>query len=462
MYSNERGSRFNILDLVVKIIFFILFVLVLLWLFPKVPNMTPFYSNVFRENISYMQEAGESYFTDDKMPKEIGDEVKITLAELFNKKLVLPFVDKDGNSCNQYESFVSITKNEDESYSLKTNLVCNEESDYLIKILGCHNYCKDNNCSKTCHKEQIVQYQFKKAITKTITTYSCPSGYTKDGNYCYKSVLKDTKSAIKTTITDQVLTMEAKKIYVEGSKLKLDVIKEKKSDTQKLVYDTVVVSSTPSSTKQEAYSCPQQSCSTSCAPTYSCNCTTHTVNHQQVTTCNTCGGGCSESCTTTSGTCYRTVTVPGSTTYSCPAASTANNGKTDSGLQCWHYETIDNGYKYSCPLEANTTTGSNETLECYKVTEGKTYLQCTDSTYTLTNGVCKKTITGTSTELKCEDSGYILEGTSCNLYGTDKEKASSSTSKKTTYKYTWSDKSTLSGWTKTGKTKTIEGEEVCE
>src|SRR5574344_798741 len=194
MYSNERGSRFNFLDLFVKIIFAAIFIFILVWLFPKVPNMTPFYSNVFRENISYMQEAGESYFTDDKMPKEIGDEVKITLAELFNKKLVLPFVDKDGNSCNQYESFVSITKNEDESYSLKTNLVCNEESDYLIKILGCHNYCKDNNCSKTCHKEQIVQYQFKKAITKTITTYSCPSGYTKDGNYCYKSVLKDTKS----------------------------------------------------------------------------------------------------------------------------------------------------------------------------------------------------------------------------------------------------------------------------
>ena len=92
MYSNERGSRFSILDIIVKLIFAALFVLILMWLFKKnVPNMTPFYSNVFRENIKYMQEAGESYFTDDKLPKEIGQSNKISLADMFDKKLVLPF-----------------------------------------------------------------------------------------------------------------------------------------------------------------------------------------------------------------------------------------------------------------------------------------------------------------------------------------------------------------------------------
>ena len=78
MYSNEKKG-FSILDIIVKMILFGLFIFILVWLFnKKVPNMTPFYSNVFRENIKYMQEAGESYFTDDKMPKEVGQEVKMT------------------------------------------------------------------------------------------------------------------------------------------------------------------------------------------------------------------------------------------------------------------------------------------------------------------------------------------------------------------------------------------------
>ena len=51
MYSNERRSGFSIADLLVKIIFAALFIFILIWLFEKkVPNMTPFYSNVFREN----------------------------------------------------------------------------------------------------------------------------------------------------------------------------------------------------------------------------------------------------------------------------------------------------------------------------------------------------------------------------------------------------------------------------
>src|SRR5574344_375469 len=117
MYSNEKKSGFSILDILVKIIFAGLFIFILVWLFQKkVPNMTPFYSNVFRENIKYMQEAGESYFTDDKMPTKVGEEVKISLSEMYEKKLILPFVDKDGNSCNQYNSYVSITKN-DSGYS---------------------------------------------------------------------------------------------------------------------------------------------------------------------------------------------------------------------------------------------------------------------------------------------------------------------------------------------------------
>ena len=57
MYSNERGSRFSIIDLIVRIIFFLLFVFVLYWLFSnKMPNLTPFYSDVFRDNLEHKKQ----------------------------------------------------------------------------------------------------------------------------------------------------------------------------------------------------------------------------------------------------------------------------------------------------------------------------------------------------------------------------------------------------------------------
>lgn len=544
MYSNERGSRFSILDIVVKLIFAALFIFILVWLFQKnVPNMAPFYSNVFRENIKYMQEGGESYFTDDKLPKEIGQSNKISLADMFDKKLVLPFVDEDGNSCNQYDSYVSVTKT-DNGYELKTNLVCNKESNYTIKILGCHNYCKDALCSKTCSVEQITEYKYKKL--SNVTTYKCPSGYKKDGKYCVKSNLIDSKAATKTNTTTKVDVIDAKKVYDNGTKKQVDVIKTKNyasyervyidpikvvsvgTTTRTKVYVNPIKSTTSgnTSTTKEAYSCQKtktvresynctkyktdKQCTTKYKKeAYSCNCSTKYVGGVYKTSCNTCYKSvpyqsCSDVNKAYTDTCYRdvtktytdtcyrnkTTTTPGSTTYSCPSyaegsegsgsnlkcyyyqeTSTAGSvsykcpskadGSTGSGsnLKCYYLEKVSNGYSYKCPSKANYSTGSGSKLKCYIVKNGSYHYECTEKGYKLDGKYCKKTITETSTTKKC-DSGYKLEGNKCNKYSTTKINATKTTSKKTIYK--WSKSENLSGWTKTGETRTTQGEEKCE
>ena len=544
MYSNERGSRFSILDIVVKLIFAALFIFILVWLFQKnVPNMAPFYSNVFRENIKYMQEGGESYFTDDKLPKEIGQSNKISLADMFDKKLVLPFVDEDGNSCNQYDSYVSVTKT-DNGYELKTNLVCNKESNYTIKILGCHNYCKDALCSKTCSVEQITEYKYKKL--SNVTTYKCPSGYKKDGKYCVKSNLIDSKAATKTNTTTKVDVIDAKKVYDNGTKKQVDVIKTKNDASYERVYiDPIKVvsvgtttrtkvyvnpikstTSGSTSTTKEAYSCQKtktvresynctkyktdKQCTTKYKKeAYSCNCSTKYVGGVYKTSCNTCYKSvpyqsCSDVNKAYTDTCYRdvtktytdtcyrnkTTTTPGSTTYSCPSyaegsegsgsnlkcyyyqeTSTAGSvsykcpskadGSTGSGsnLKCYYLEKVSNGYSYKCPSKANYSTGSGANLKCYIVKNGSYHYECTEKGYKLDGKYCKKTITETSTTKKC-DSGYKLEGNKCNKYSTTKINATKTTSKKTIYK--WSKSENLSGWTKTGETRTTQGEEKCE
>lgn len=460
MYSNDKRNGFSILDLMVKIIFACLFIFILVWLFQKkVPNMTPFYSNVFRENIKYMQEAGESYFTDEKMPTEIGNEVKITLNDMISRKLIIPFVDEDGNSCNLYESYVSVTKT-DTGYDLKTNLVCNKESDYTIKVLGCHTYCKDKECTKTCSIEKITKYQFKKLVTGTKTKYSCDSGYTLKGKYCYKTVLDSTRSAEVKKTNTRTITKDAKKVIESGKKELLTTRTETKYDEVK-----PIPASTKTVKETYTYDCSTTKTERKCSTTYttesySCNCSTHTINHKQVVVCDTCTNSIPvETCEdvetkvpkTCTGTRDKVVTVPAS----CPSGTDKQTGS-GATLKCYKSRTI-----YLCPSNSNYSEGSGKDLKCYKVTNGSFHYECEDKTYTLNGDKCTKTINEETIEYSC-DSGYKLEGTVCKKYKTDKVRAKSKKITTKYYKYTWSEKETLSGWTRTGKTKTVNGKEKCE
>lgn len=546
MYSNEKKNGFSIIDLFVKIIFAGVFIFILIWLFnKKVPNMKPFYENVFRENIKYMQEAGESYFTDDKMPTEVGGESKITLSEMFEKKLILPFVDEEGNSCNQYESYVSITKTE-LGYELKTNLVCNNESDYTIKILGCHTYCADNSCNKTCSVEKIKQYQYKKLVNGSKTTYSCPSGYTLKDKKCYKTDLVDSVSAEVTKTDNKVLTEPAKVIFESGSKTKLTTVIAKNTKYVDKITNTtykcpseatnssgsgenlkcwytkttegtstevqVPYSCTKYKTESQAYSCTkyktatesydctkyktETQCSTKYkSESYSCNCSTKFVGGVLKTSCETCYKSvpyqsCKDVNVSYTGTCYKNVEVPytatcyknvevpytttcyktetqtteaktetiyvdkiANTTSTCP---TGTNPLSTDNTKCYYVEK-----SYSCPAGTTVSEGEGASLKCYKTTDAKYHYECNDKTYTLKGSKCYKTVAETSTELKCSD-GYKLEGKVCNKYFTTSKKATANKVKTSYYTYKWSEKESLSGWTKTGKTKVVDGKEICE
>ena len=536
MYSNDNKKGFSILDLIVKIIFAGLFIFILVWLFnKKVPNMKPFYSNVFRENIRYMQEAGESYFTDDKMPTEVGQEIKLSLGEMIDKKLIIPFIDEDGNECNNSESYVGITKL-DEGYELKTNLVCPKENNYTVKLLGCHTYCLNGVCKsepekeeteKVCTTAKIKQYQYKKLVTSTKSTYSCASGYTLKGKYCYKYTLVDSKPVESIPSGQRVDTKDAIPVFVEGSKVSLTPIV--KTDTQTANYTktqlTTTVNTTPSTTKQEPYSCSktERRCSTSYQSySYSCNCTSSVgPTGKTITSCSTCYGSTPvESCSdvSVSSTCYKTVTVPGSTSYSCPSGTTLQEGS-GASLKCYktscpsgytasgsganlkctknvtsyscpsgttlqegsgaslkcYTTSCPSGYTasgsganlkctkttktYSCPAEANVKEGSGESLKCYKATEGSYYYKCADSSYKLEGQKCTKTIT--DSKPGCP-SGYTLEGDKCNKYENEEKKATEEKVTTNKYQYKWSAKTSIKGWTRTGKTRTIKGKKTCK
>ncbi|MEG0799066.1 MAG: hypothetical protein RR228_01205 [Bacilli bacterium] len=461
MYSNEE-KHINWLDLLIKIIFGALFILILVWLFPKVPNMKPFYSNVFRENIKYMQEAGESYFTNDRLPKEEGKSVKLTLKELMNKSLVLPFVDKDGASCNVYSSYVEVTKGDNE-YILKTSLVCNNEQNYVNKVLGCYDYCED------CKNEEVVktgtQYQFKKQVDSSYNKYSCPEGYSLEGAFCYRTT-STTKDTIKTYKKVVDYSENANLGYYDGSKQYL-------KDTPSQLYQK---EECPNGyTRSNDNKCYKKvtTNAVSGSTSYQCNEGTLSGSSCRLTAAKIKGIPYKQNiCSSTPG-CFNYITIY---PYSCPANYYKENGtcaryvpatavvtgsvcpsgyNKDTNGTCYKYDYANMvytyGVKYYCPANY-FEEGINTSLRCYTYTSGGYYYYCNKSDGVINGSKCDyfKTIT----EYKC-DADYNLNNGVCVKSYTDKINAYVEKVQGFKYSYTWSTKETLNGWTYTGNKRTV-------
>ena len=159
--NEERRYGINWVDLIIKIILLILFVLLICWLFPM-PKLDTFYDKVFNENIQTMKTAARDYFTTERLPDSIGETKSMTLKQLIDNKLVLDFTDKDGKTCDTTNSYVQVTKTLDNEYALKVQLTCGDDSDYIIDTIGCNGTCllseinnnNNNNTSQTANDEK--------------------------------------------------------------------------------------------------------------------------------------------------------------------------------------------------------------------------------------------------------------------------------------------------------------------
>lgn len=157
MYNEQ--TNFSIKNVIMQFLFVALFVFILIWLFPlksdvkkamegtSSTDLSVLTDRIFNENIISMKEAAKSYYTTSRLPKNVGDKVKMTLGEMLNKKIILPFTDKNGDACDLADSYVEITKY-DEEFIMKVNLKCGNEENYLLVYMGCYDYCSTTLCEK--------------------------------------------------------------------------------------------------------------------------------------------------------------------------------------------------------------------------------------------------------------------------------------------------------------------------
>lgn len=207
MYTEEYERRgFPIRSFILKIILIIIFIFLLIWLLPKFISPKSAIKNckgstcetsqkltsksqVFSNNMQKMKDAAISYYTDENLPKENGNSEQMNLKEMIKKKIIATLIDKNNKECDQEESYIKISKENDE-YILKVNLKDSEKEDYMLVHLGAYTYCNSYLCEKKATDTQVNDSQVIEKVPI--------KGTIKNGEY-YTSTAKQNNNKKKTT-----------------------------------------------------------------------------------------------------------------------------------------------------------------------------------------------------------------------------------------------------------------------
>ena len=191
----EDERRINVVKVLLKLIVVVLVILFSAWIVTKIcSNNNPINSDklvdqVFQDNLNRMKEVGISYFTLERMPKNVGDKEKITLQDMYDNKLILEVRDEENNLCSGTDSYIEVEKYNDE-YQMKVNLSCSNRKDYIIVVMGCYNYCKNEICEKQeqdvitdsdndSQQNTVIEYEYYKATNGKWTDWSAWSAWQK-------------------------------------------------------------------------------------------------------------------------------------------------------------------------------------------------------------------------------------------------------------------------------------------
>lgn len=170
MQKEETSSGYKLRNFLLKTIVIIAIIALLIWLLPKFAsykknikkknnadsNITSQVETKYESNHIELKEVGLKYYSEEKLPKEVGQKNKVTIEQLQKENLISEIKDSNGTSCNKKDSYVEITKLEDE-YLLKTNLVFEDKTDYKIYHVGKYDYCEHTLCENTVQEEVEIE-----------------------------------------------------------------------------------------------------------------------------------------------------------------------------------------------------------------------------------------------------------------------------------------------------------------
>lgn len=434
----EERERFSFKDVILQIVLVVLFVFLLLWLFPTksyVDNkvgegLNPLYNQLFAQNVNTMKEAAISYFTTSRLPKNIGDKEILTLGDMLDKKLLIPFLDSNNKQCSLTESYVEITKMDDE-YILKVNLSCSDNSDYILVHLGCYSYCENGLCEKQEEtKKPVVKPTVKPTVTKK---YEYEYELVTSGKWGEWSAWSDWSEA-KVDKTDYRNVKTKNEQVVDGT------------ETIKVGTETIV----KDAKEKVSYYCPTgytrtgTSCTRSTTKTETINATANTKD------------SCPSGYTLNGNDCSKEVSYISSYKKGAYVKTVYNANSVPKDTNKYFYEEAGADYVYTC--EGSCAFKWVYTYKVYKATavyktktetvekNTKTTYSC-PSGYTLSGTKCNKQVTTTQTIKASKNVTYScttgeLSGKSCISY---KDKYETFNTYKTVTYYSYQERQYISG-----------------
>jgi hypothetical protein len=522
MYNDSKDMFIR--DLLIKIILVLLFIFLLIWLFPM-PNLGTFYDKVFADNIKTMQDAAKDYYTVERLPENVGDKDVLTLKEMLEEKLIINFVDKDNKYCDEDKSYVEVTRTATE-FIFKTYLVCPTQTDYIVTHVGCYDLCGDD-CGET--EETAIEYQFYRTYNKKVVdNYYCPTDYTLEGTKCIKTnSTTDTIDASKNCDTGYIYNSTSNKCEKTVTST-TDADPCSKLGSDYTFKNGVCVKSTTTSTNADP-------CSKLGADyTFKNGVCIKTIS--ALTSADPCTKvGSNYVYNATSGLCEKAVTLTGSNiiystrlscsiqSYTTPMAtySTYSSSITlkkigfaeDCVTSCtviyytyeecktikYNYRCADSSYKiigstctkqitdkkapdYLCtsgivsgtqcviastdtkPVSYSCATGTLKGTKCEITTNTSKAPVYTCTAGTVSGTQCVSASTDKKDVAYSCDAGYINAGSTCYKTSTVQDIKDANVTYKTlkNKEYKWSKESTLTGWTSTGKTRELTCTTTCK
>lgn len=173
---------------------------------------------LFNQNTTLMKEAALNYYTNERLPQSLNGTSKITLKEMLDEKLLYSLVDSAGKKCSTTESYVEVTKLENE-YLFKVNLACSDITDYILVHQGCYDYCNETTCTTPEKKQEekktetVYEYEFKKSVSCVMSDWSAWSEWstTREETSAYKREETKTEKVIESRLVEA--DKEIKTVY---------------------------------------------------------------------------------------------------------------------------------------------------------------------------------------------------------------------------------------------------------
>ena len=149
-YTEYENNRFPVRTVLVKMVIIILIIMLLIWLLPS--SLFDGEKRQMEQNATKFKEASLKYYKSDNLPSKTDEELKISLKQLQDSKLIGQLKSKNKKTCDIDKSY-SILRKREKDYLLTTYLECGDNKLNKDYIVNNYNYCETSLCEKQIKKE---------------------------------------------------------------------------------------------------------------------------------------------------------------------------------------------------------------------------------------------------------------------------------------------------------------------